>query len=140
MAEMKLRTLLRRSLSKHEIQMIFLAARPALVSDIDEVALVRRLEGKDALQQTSTDRGPLPEFLTVNEFARLTKRSRSSIYNDLKAKRLPSTLLGPRARRIPASALEDFQAQALRAADSRSEQKDELGAQHGEGGGINGGR
>ena len=142
MAETKLPTLLRRSPSKHEIQMSFLALRLALVSDIDEVAFVRRLEGKDqTLQQTSTDRGSLPEFLTVNEFARLTKRSRSSIYNDLKAKRLPSVLVGPRARRIPASALENLQVQALSTVVAPPEQKNDNGTQQVErGGGVNGQR
>lgn len=108
-----LRSLLKRGLSTQELKLAYMAIEPALAKDIDETEFVRRLEGKS--EPTATPAVKPTGYWTIAEYTKITKRSRSAVYLDMEAGRLPFIAVGRRARRIPMSVLEKLENEAFAA-------------------------
>ena len=100
-----LRSLLKRGLSTQELKLAYMAIEPALAKNVDESSFVRRLEGKPETTATPTQAAMPMGYWTISEYAKITKRSRSSLYTDMNNDRLPFVSVGRRARRIPMSVL-----------------------------------
>jgi hypothetical protein len=58
------------------------------------------------------------QFLPVNDYSKITRRSRASVYQDIAAGRIPVVRFGPRCLRIPAAFLERAASRALASTDT----------------------